>query len=262
MSDLSPKERAFLDAVRKDWGPSEDVKKSVRAGLPLALRTSPELSPDLGAAPGPAAGAGPGAGAAASGVSRAMWGAGVGLVAIGLCVAGLVWTRGSDRPSEPPPARDAVTSAVAAPQLAPAAPSTAAVDAPAAPSDAVSLDSLPNAPAQRPAAQQPSALNAPSTPSTPAPSGSGDTLAEELALLRTAQTALRAGAPADALAALSKHAARFPRGALREERMTLQVLALCDRGDVAGARAAKAELERSAPGSSHLQRLASSCAAR
>lgn len=129
---------------------------------------------------------------------------------------------------------------------------------------AVSVDALPDAPspprtgrvAQKGAAQPRGADPAPSS------SSSNDLLGEEIALIRTAQGELRAGTPEDALATLSRHASRFPHGVLRDERMTLQALALCERGDVAAARALRRELARTSPGSSHLQRLSSSCAAR
>ena len=255
MSDLSPEELELLSTFREEWGPTKETKDAVRAAIPEALRTTPELPPDGDAPPGPSpdpSNAPPGSG---GGLSRGAW-AGAGLAAIGLCVVGLVWLR-NDVPASSAPAsvRD-VPAANAAPS-APLAPSTAALTplAQTAPqTEAVSLDSLPNAPPQNPSASHGAAQ--------PAPAASADTLAEELALLRTAQNALRDGAPDDALAALSKHATRFPRGVLREERMTLQVLALCDRGDVTAARAARADLEKVAPGSSHLQRLSSSCAAR
>lgn len=240
MSDLSPKELALLATLREEWGPSDEVKDAVRAAIPDALRTMPELGPD--GPPGPSDTGTPKPG----GMSRGAW-AGAGLAVASACVVALVWMGGSSR-APAPVAEHAATPATAAP--APRARESAEQSADTIAT--VSLDSLPNAPAPAPSARAP----------LPAPAASGDTLAEELALVRAAQSALRSGAPDDALAALSTHATRFPRGVLREERMTLQVLASCDRGDVAGARAMRAELEKVAPGSSHLQRLATSCAAK
>ncbi len=260
MSDLSPEELELLSTFREEWGPTKETKDAVRAAIPEALRMTPEPSPDAdgGAPPGPSANPSNAPLGLGSGLSRGAW-AGAGLAVIGLCAVGLVWLRSdvtaSNAPASVHDVRDvreapAATSVAAAP-LAQPAPQT----------EAVSLDSLPNAPPQTASASRATAPPA-SAPAQPAPAASGDTLAEELALLRAAQNALRTGAPDDALAALSKHASRFPTGVLREERMTLQVLALCDRGDVDAARAARRDLEKVAPGSSHLQRLSSSCAAR
>jgi hypothetical protein len=249
VSDLSPEEQELVSLLRKEWGPTDETKDAVRAALPDALRATPALDPDAPAPPGPSAPHGPPPAQPnlGDGLSRGAW-AGAGLALLGACALGLVWLR-SGEPA-PAPVAPRVVPAISAPIAAPAAPRT----------ETVSLDSLPNAPSQDPS--PPSSSLSPRASAQPAPAASGDTLAEELVLLRSAQNALRTGAPNDALTALSTHATRFPRGVLREERMTLQVLALCDRGDVTAARAARVELETVAPGSSHLQRLASSCAAR
>lgn len=61
-------------------------------------------------------------------------------------------------------------------------------------------------------------------PHAPAPS---DSLAEELALLRSAQAALRSGDAARALAITAEHASRFPTGALAPERRALERRARC-----------------------------------
>lgn len=58
----------------------------------------------------------------------------------------------------------------------------------------------------------------------------GDTLAEETRLLRRARTAVSGSQFPDALRILAEHAERFPRGALREARMALEVEALCGVG--------------------------------
>ena len=58
-----------------------------------------------------------------------------------------------------------------------------------------------------------------------------DPLGAELALIQNAADALRLGRHAVALRLLDEHAARYPAGALREERMGLRVLALCGSGD-------------------------------
>jgi hypothetical protein len=254
VSDLSPEEQELLSLIRKEWGPTDETKDAVRAALPDALRAAPDLGPDApppGPTPSPSPSPSPAQPGLGNGLSRGTW-AGAALAVIGVAV-GVVWLRGSNPAPAPVPARDVPRASTAVAVPAPVAAHAATTQE----SETVSLDSLPNAPSQSPSAPRASAQ-----PASAAPAASGDTLAEELALLRTAQNALRSGATDDALTALSTHATRFPHGVLREERMTLQVLALCDRGDVTAARAAKADLEKLAPGSSHLQRLASSCAAR
>ncbi|HSO32958.1 MAG TPA: hypothetical protein VLT33_10580 [Labilithrix sp.] len=235
MSKLSSKQQELLDAVRKDWGPGPAVTEAVRAAIPARIVAEPALGP---AGPGPAAPAP---------LLRGPFGIGFGVVVVGLCVAGALWVRGSaPAPFVATPAAQPTTFALPAPGPAPSADPQPV---------AVSLDSLPNAAAPLSPASAARPAASPSAPSNE------DSLAEELALLRKAQAAQRAGDPNGALQTLTTHAARFPRGALREERMTLQVLALCDRGDVAEAVNAMAELAKIAPGSSHLHRLSTSCAA-
>jgi hypothetical protein len=244
VSDLSSEEKAFLESVRDAWEPSSASKEAVRAGIAERLRAEPDFGSN---APDPSAAAAP----PASSLGRARralggpWAIGTGLVVAGLCAVGL-YVRSVDAPA--PRAPESIAPASSPPETAAEGPKPAE-----GPSETVSVDALPNADRgaarSRPAAQP---------AGEPAPS---DTLAEELALLRSAQASLRAGAADQALATLSTHASRFPGGALREERMTLQVLALCDRGDVADAKALRNELARIAPSSSHVQRLSTSCAA-
>lgn len=61
-------------------------------------------------------------------------------------------------------------------------------------------------------------------------------LAEELALLRRANAAIRAGDPEAALHILAEHRRRFPGGALRDERDVTNAEALCAAGQSAAAR--------------------------
>jgi hypothetical protein len=64
-----------------------------------------------------------------------------------------------------------------------------------------------------------------------APRADPDTLARETALLREADRALRAGDTATAIAALEKHAALFPKGALAPERVAERLIVSCRVGD-------------------------------
>ena len=95
-----------------------------------------------------------------------------------------------------------------------------------------SVSSTP-APAHRPRAvpaAPPRAIEA-IAPTAP----SGDTLAEELALLNAARDDVAQGNPARALEALDRHAAGFPHGALASERDVVRVSALCAAGQTAEA---------------------------
>jgi hypothetical protein len=97
--------------------------------------------------------------------------------------------------------------------------------------------------------------------SGPQSTASRDTLAQELALLRSARAALDRGAAADALVALDLHTVRYPTGTLRQERLLTRVLALCALGRQPEARASAQQLATIAPSSPHLARLRTSCAA-
>ncbi|KYF49516.1 hypothetical protein BE04_37450 [Sorangium cellulosum] len=92
----------------------------------------------------------------------------------------------------------------------------------------------------------------------------------ELALLRAAQGALRAGdAGAQgalragdagrALALLEEHAAEFRAGTLRQERMAARVFALCALGRIDEARAEAARFLRDAPRSPLAERVRAAC---
>lgn len=249
MSDLSPEERAFIEAAREDWGPSDGAAPSPPSASAIEKRLADK--PWLALPPG----------SLASEESRKGFGRlfGATASAIGICAIALVTVVTVQR-SERAPA-PAVES-----QLSLAAPPAAPVPEPPMPHvlPSVAVDALPDVPPTVRPADGPSRDGKKARdrrPVSDAPEiAPRDLLGEEIALIRAAQGELRAGTPDRALASLSVHASRFRDGVLRDERMTLQVLALCERGDVDAARAVKSELERSSPSSSHLQRLASSCA--
>ncbi|MBI5513045.1 MAG: hypothetical protein HY909_04710 [Deltaproteobacteria bacterium] len=83
----------------------------------------------------------------------------------------------------------------------------------------------------------------------------------ELRLLTEANGRLRRGDPGGALTALGTHRQRFPRGALREEREALRVLALCALHRDAEARAVAARFLATWPRSPQASRVRSSCGA-
>lgn len=102
------------------------------------------------------------------------------------------------------------------------------------------------------------ATNADTPGATNAASGSGDALAEELAIVRAVNDSLAGGAAEPALARLDDYHRRFPAGALREEAAALRAVALCAAGREDGASAAAAFL-RAHPGSLSAERVRRSC---
>jgi hypothetical protein len=93
----------------------------------------------------------------------------------------------------------------------------------------------------------------------PGAGGSGS-IAEETALLRDVQGALRDGDAARAARWLGELDARFPGGALAEERASARVLVLCAEGRAAEAREEADRFGARYPGSVHAARLRGSCA--
>jgi hypothetical protein len=102
---------------------------------------------------------------------------------------------------------------------------------------------------------------APVEPNPPAAQtpAADDSLLGEVALLRDARAALAAGAAARALRVLDAHAAKYPHGALLQERLSTRILALCAMGRIAEARSAAAAFERAFPSSPHRERIRASC---
>jgi hypothetical protein len=86
-----------------------------------------------------------------------------------------------------------------------------------------------------------------------------DLLAQEVDLLARARAALTHGKPAEALALAEQHAARFPRGTLRQEQLATRMRALCALGRSGDARSALHELESSSRRSPHLMSIDARC---
>jgi hypothetical protein len=101
---------------------------------------------------------------------------------------------------------------------------------------------------------------APTSAAKPTPPAD-DSLALEIALVRSARRALARGDAHEALTYTQQYAARFPNGRLRQERLATRVLALCALHRNGEARAATQSLEEMAPRSPHLMRIRASCPA-
>lgn len=104
----------------------------------------------------------------------------------------------------------------------------------------------------------PASGSATSAGSRPRPSSA---LGDEVDLIRAAQDQLHAGNAGAALETLAEHARRFPSGALREERQASRILALCQLGNVAAARAEADRFVAEAPGSPLVDRVRGACRA-
>ena len=139
-----------------------------------------------------------------------------------------------------------------------------AVHAPSAPPSAVATPpEAPVSPSVPPPPAELAELTTATSPSSAAPSSRAasarprqDRLAQEVAILSRATSALRAGRAEEALRVLNEHQREFPNGVLGEERRAAKAQALCSLGRVAEG---KAELARLAPQSVAARRAAKVC---
>jgi hypothetical protein len=225
MNNLSPSAQALVRGAAKAARPSD----ADRARNFEALRSRLGDAAMLGQAAAPVqAAATTGAWlkltALAAGVGLALGGAVYGLSSEPGPVEASVTQVPGERPA-PPAALDSKPEPVVAPEAA-----AADVSPPTA------------------APQQPASLRRPN-----------DRLAEEVALLSRATSALRAGQASVALKVLNEHQGKFPRGVLAEERRAARAQALC----VLGRRAeGESELAKLPPGSPQAARVKQLCSGR
>jgi len=287
MTDLSPEARALIDGTRDSDDPSAEQRARVRDKLASALGATVAVTAAVESSSAAlAAAAAPATGAAAVGGKLAL-----ALSAVAVVAAAGVWNAqraeegagAADATTRPPrtvareSAEPKLAQAAPVPQLAPAAPFAPAsatptlVPAPersaapravrprAASSARASGSSaaVEGVSVEAPAAAQPSAqVDAPAAPVEP----SAPSIERELALIGPAQHALRAGDAAAALELVRRHAQEFPRGALTQERLAAQAIALCRLGRVEAGRGVVVELEHDAPSSPLLPRARRACA--
>lgn len=246
VSDLSPEARALLAAAADGDDPTPADRDRVARAIAVPLGIT-ALVPATAQAAGGALGA-------ATGLSVAK------VVAAGVVVLGLgggVWVQARrDRVSAGRAPSAAVegraSSAVVQATPRPATPPRPAP--PQAPSVEPPRGLAPAAPPSPPSAAR--ALPRPSRPEA----GAVGSLRDESELLAAAHRALLAGDASAALARIADYDARFPRGALREERDLERVLALCAAGRGAESRAAARRFVRSFPDSPSVGRAAGACA--
>ena len=232
-SDAPEGLRDALEAAREEL-PSEAQLAS------LAARLGPLLAPPPGGGGASSGGAPPGLGPAAGGLGGGALAAAAGAVAIvGAVVAGVTLRHA------PAPGRGAGDEAAAA--------RAAVADAatpPAEPELPTGVDPPPAEPATPPAARdRPRGPR----PRLREPPPAADPAAE-LGLIREAQRALRSD-PSRALALAREHRARFPDGALAQEREVLAIDALARSGRTDEARRRAAAFRRRWPRSAHRRRI-------
>jgi hypothetical protein len=249
MNDLTPNARSILDAGRELDGAGDLEKARVRRALfakiaagGAVLAAASTAAADSGAVAGSATGATTGAAAGtyaavASPLAKIL----IPLaILVGGGAGGLVAWRAQ---------RAFMTTP--APAAAPIAP-------------VIELIAPPSAPAPAPAATTPAPRAAPAHHVHAAPPPRADTtnrLAEETALLASANGELRKGDARRALALLDDYDHRYPSGVLREEVLATRVIARCELGgtsDTAARRGAATFLARH-PASPLASRVRSSC---
>ncbi len=205
LEELDEDLAAALGPLREDV----DVPEGVEARLFQRLQSSVNVAPpNVPAAPSPAATTG-----APWWTVAAAFGAGA--------VAGALALQALTTPAAP----ETVVREVIV-EVFPDAGSDAPISFDAGPSDAFVVSAI--------AAPQPNEISAPEAASQ----------GGERALLMRAQVALTRALASDALAALSEHRGRYPRGQLTEEREALWVQALAASHDARAASAAEAFLAR------------------
>jgi hypothetical protein len=243
-SDAHETLREALGAARADV-PSADRLAALAARLPLGSPAPGKIGPAT-AAP-----------AAPSVLSGALVGAALGVVVSGV---GLYWDSQRATPASPP-------SVAASPSSAPPPePARVAANAPRSPAPRAVVEAAPSAavhPREAPTPAGSSAEAAPnaSPPTEAPPTAAGADVASvakddrsETDLLESARNRLSAN-PGDALSLTQQHAARFPRGALSQERELLAIQALLALGRADEARARRDHFLAAYPGSAHKRRL-------
>ena len=266
MSALSPKARALLSRTSKKYEPSTADRERLRRGLAArggmgaattaAAAAATSVATKAAAAPV----VGPSATSAGAGIAAK---SGVGIAVKIVASVALVASVGATTVVLTKPHDMSVNARSQAPSSA-VAPIVRSATAPN-PSEPTALEVAAVISAPLPASTTAPSV-APATgarsrsvPAVVAPTNVEDPLTAEVALLRTAQGALRNHDGARALEALDTHARRFPDGVLAEERAAARVFALCELGRSAEARSAKASFLSLHPSSPTAERVRKAC---
>jgi len=206
-----PLEADLLRLARRE-GPSRDGRQRILAGLGVAAAASTASSSSAAASKG------------ANAVRAVAWHAALkwaifGAVGVGAAaVALLVFGHHAPKPVSAPPANSTLLAAPKAePMALPSAHAPAAVPGPV-----TQLEDLPRL-----------SVSADGVHAAPAPS-----LADEVAAIKAAKSALLAGNASDALHQLDAYRAHFPRGRLTQEASVVRIEALLKSGNRSAASAA------------------------
>jgi hypothetical protein len=228
MNELGPEARALLDVARRVSAPSPEQAERLWSRVRGAIATpaSPPNAAIAHAAP------------AVPTVLAAV------LVATALGVAALALRRDPAPAPAPPPATAPALSLAPSASVAPGP----SLVPPSSPVSGPQPSLVPSSARPARAAPPPRDVSAPDD-------GRGD-----VALVRSAYEALRAGEAARSLTLVDEHARRYPQSVLGEEREATRVLALCELGRADDARAALGAYRRAYPSGLHLQRLPPRCA--
>ncbi len=238
--------RELLGAASLDE-PSPEQLASLAGKLGPLLEAPAVTAPEPPAAQRPpAAGGATATPVAATGLkTKVLTGLAMAVLAGGSFQAGRVFER--ERAPERPDTVAAVPAPAPASEPTPAGPARVEAPPPA----------VPGVPSEAPARVEAAPPPAPRVPRAKAPEAptaapAGDAaMDEELALLESAYEALRKGDAAGALAEAERHAARFPSGALAQEREVLAIDALVRLGRRAEAETRAAGFRARYPTSTH-----------
>jgi len=234
MNELSSEARNLLRASRSFDEPSAGDAERVRASVLAKV--------------GVAVGIGAGVTAATSSIAAspaAILGATVMKVGAAIVVAGGLATAGY------------VGLQTTSPKTVPVVVTTARAPAPIEARPPEAFPNVVNEPRAVAPAPPPKAARA--RPSAPRATRATPDLEGEARLLEQADADLRRGDASGALARLAEHAAKYPDGALREEREGVRVMALCRAGRVAEGKAAAERFFARAPRSTLAARIRAAC---
>lgn len=247
MKQLSPQAKSYLDALRSVDAPPADATARVWESV-VARAAAGELGPELG--PEPVGEGAASTAAAGSSIKSIVIGVVLGAgAAIGVTAAIV----GSDD----------VPALAAAPGLAPLSDLPAPVPPPRAPIVDAPIEIEDDAPAIIDApAPAPIARTKTAAPRVVEPKPAEDLVAEEVALLADARTALGAGEAGRAIKLLARHRKRFPNGLLANERDVSWITALCVLGKVDEARTKAQAFLRAHGSSPHAAKVRASCGGR
>jgi hypothetical protein len=223
MNYREPSPGELLAALKRQDSPSEADQERIRSRVLATLGTAA-----LGVG---AAGLASKAAAAAPKTVLALGPLGKLSLVVGLISTGAVFTvQHWNSTREAPRAATYVTAPGAS-----GVPAAGAVSAGPVLEAAPPVDAAQGVQVEQAVQQSPSAVAAEAPPALPngkaaRPRLSSENLDAEVSLLRAAQQALQGGRYPEALAKLSEHAQRFPRGLLRDEREASRAIALCQGG--------------------------------